>query len=301
MQSQAGRIVVGYDGSEAAGAAVDWAAAEAQRRRAPLTVMHVLDHVEMTPAPIGVTPWLDVSEEIIGRVATEGTARARKNADSIDVTPVTVFGHVAHTLVEAAHDADLVVVGTSTHGDLAGALLGSSSLALSAHARCPTVVVRGDSGLLPGPRRPVVVGVDDSPGAKAAQDFAAQTAADTGARLIVVCGYHPALLQVWTGIVSSTIDPQPDAGYLDDSRSAAEKVAVAAARAARTAHPGLEVTEQVRQGPTAGVIAGATYQAGLVVVGSRGRGGFKGLLLGSVSHRLLHTALCPVAVVRGAW
>ena len=300
MRSQSGRIVVGYDGSEPAGTALDWAAAEAQRRRTPLTVLHVLDHVELTPAPIGVTPWPDASEEMLGRVAAEGADRARKNADSIDIEPVTAYGHAAHTLITAGHDAELIVVGTRGHSDLGATLVGSVSLALSAHARCPTVVVRGDSSRLPGPHRPVVVGIDNSPGADAALHFAARIAADTGARLIVTSGYHPALLQVWTGIVASTVDTRPDPGYADDGRLIAEKVASAAARSVRMAYPGLNVTEQVRQGPAAGVIAAATYHAGLAVVGSRGRGGFTGLLLGSVSHRLLHTAVCPVAVVRGA-
>jgi nucleotide-binding universal stress UspA family protein len=298
MKSQAGRIVVGYDGSETAGAAVDWAAAEAQRRHCPLTVVHVLDHFEMTPAPIGTTPWL-VCEELVGRIAADGASRAHKTADGIDIAPVTAFGHVARTLIEAGHDAELVVVGTRGHGDLSAAMLGSVALAVSTHARCPTVVIRGDSSLLPGPHRPVVVGIDGSPGAEAALLFAAATAAYTGAHLIVVSGYRPALLQVWTGIVTSTVDSTPDAGYLDDSRAAAEKVAARAARRARAVYPGLTVTEQVRQGTAASVITAATHQAGLAVVGSRGRGGFSGLLLGSASHRLLHTALCPVAVVRG--
>jgi nucleotide-binding universal stress UspA family protein len=298
MQSQSGRIVVGYDGSEAAAAALDWAAAEAQRRRSPLTVLNVHNHFETTPDPAGVS-LPDLSEEMIGRIAGEGAARARKNTDDIDVVPVAEFGQVAHTLIEASHDADLVVLGTRGHSDLVGPLLGSVSLAVSSHARCPAVVVRGDSSLLPGPHRPVVVGVDDSAGADAALRFAAHTAADTGAPLIVVSAYHPALLQVWTGIVTSTVDAQPDPGYVAASRSAAEKVAARAARTVRVVYPGLSVTKQVRQGPAAGVIAAATHQAGLAVVGSRGRGGFAGLLLGSVSHRLLHTALCPVAVVRG--
>ena len=300
MSSQTGRIVVGYDGSEAAGAALDWAAAEAQRRGLSLTVLHAMDYIEVTPGSTGVTsPLPDLRPEVIGRIAAEGAARARKNADTIEITATTEIGHPARTLIEAAHDARLVVVGTRGHGDLAGVLLGSVSIAVSAHARCPTVVVRGDSSLLPGPYRPVVVGVDDSPGADSALRFAADTAASTGARLIVVSGYHPALLQVWTGIVSATVDTQPDPGYVADGRLVAEKVAAAAARVARTTHPELVVIEQVGQGPAAGVITAATYQAGLAVVGSRGRGGFAGLLLGSVSHRVLHSALCPVAVVRG--
>jgi nucleotide-binding universal stress UspA family protein len=299
MKSQTGRIVVGYDGSAAAGQALDWAAAEAQRRRSPLTVLHVLDYVEAVPGPLGVTPWADLSEEAIGRVAAEGADRARKHAEDIEITPMAVLGQAAKTLIDAAHDAELVVLGTRGHGELAGTLLGSVSVTVSAHARCPTIVVRGDSSLLPGPHRPVVVGVDDFPGAVAALRFAADAASLSGARLVIVSGYQPALLEVWTGVVSSTLDSQPDPGYVADSRAVAEKVTAAAARTARTAYPDLNVIEQVRQGSGAAVITAATHQAGLVVVGSRGRGGFTGLLLGSVSHRVLHTALCPVAVVRG--
>jgi nucleotide-binding universal stress UspA family protein len=262
-------------------------------------VLHVINYVEATPAPIGASPWPDLSDEIIGRVAAEGVARARKNADSIDITPAVEVGHAAHALIEAGHEADLVVVGNRGHSELTAAMAGSVSITVSAHARCPTVVVRGDSSLLPGPHRPVVVGVDESPGSQVALRFAADIAAETGARLIVASGYQPALLQVWTGIVSTTVDTQPDPGYVADGRAAAEKVAAAAARVARTTHPELTVVEQALQGPAAGVIAGCTYQAGLAVVGSRGRGGFSGLLLGSVSHRLLHSSLCPVAVVRG--
>ncbi len=108
------------------------------------------------------------------------------------------------------------------------------------------------------------------------------------------------MLQVWTGIVSVTVDPQPDPHYVADSRSAAEKVVAAAAGRAQDLHPELDIVQLVRQGQAAAVITEATHHAGLAVVGSRGRGGFTGLLFGSVSHRLLQTALCPVAVVRGA-
>lgn len=298
MDSQTGRIVVGYDGSESAGCAVDWAASQAQRLGTPLTVLHVLDHLEVTPGPMGVTAWPDLDQEVIGRVAAEGALRARKHADTIDIASMAEFGQVTKTLIEASHSSDLVVVGTRGHGDLAATMLGSVSVAVSAHALCPVVVVRGDSSLLPGPHRPVVVGVDDSPGADVALRFAAQQAADTGGHLIVVSGYQPALLQVWTGIVATTVDTQPDPGYVADARLAAESVVTQAARTARNLHPQLKVTERVLQGPAGAIIAAATYHAGLAVVGSRGRGGFAGLLLGSVSHRLLQTAMCPVAVVK---
>ena len=298
MHSQTGRIVVGYDGSESAGVALDWAASEARRLGAPLTVLHVLDHVETTPGPIAATPWPDLNEEVIGRVAAEGALRARKTADPVDIASVAEFGQVARTLIEASRTADLVVVGTHGHGNLAATILGSVSVAVSAHALCPVVVVRGDSSLLPGPHRPVVVGVDKSPGANAALRFAAQRASDTSARLIVVSGYQPALLRMWTDILSNTIDTQPNPGYVTAARSAAETVVAEAASTVRTLHPHLEVTERVLQGSAAAVITATTHQAGLAVVGCRGRGGFAGLLLGSVSHHLLQTALCPVAVIR---
>lgn len=299
MDSQSGRIVVGYDGSEPAGVALDWAATEAERRGLPLTLLTVLDYFQTMPGTVGVTPWPALNEEILGRVAAEGARRARKNAQNIDIASIAALGQVARILIEAGHDAEFITVGTRGHGELTGAMVGSVSIAVSAHARCPVVVVRGDSSLPPGPHRPIVVGIDESPGAEAALRFAADTAAGAGARLIVVSAYQPAVLQVWTGVLLNAVTTEMNPGDNLDARTAAEKVVARAARIARTQYPGLEVSEQVLQGSPAGVIAATTYQAGLAVVGSRGRGGFSGLLLGSVSRRLLHTALCPVAVVRG--
>jgi len=300
MRSHAGRIVVGYDGSKSADAALDWAAARADQREQGLTVLHVLDYSQMIPGPVGVKPFSELTEDLIGQVATDGATRALKRADTLEVSTVTELGQVAQTLIEASQEADLLVVGTRGHGDLAALALGSVAFAVSAHARCPLVVVRGTPESLPGPHRPVVVGVDDSPGSDTALRFAADTAADSGAPLIVVAAYHLPLLQVWTEVVLSTVEGGREASFDVLARASATKVAGRAGQLARELHPGLQISERVKQGPVAGVLSAATYHAGLLVVGSRGRGGFAGLLLGSVSHSVIHTARCPVAVVRAA-
>jgi nucleotide-binding universal stress UspA family protein len=295
--TQARRIVVGYDGSEPAGAALDWAATEAHRRGSHLVVLHVLDHSQALPGPLRSTPWPNLGDELQKQITAEAQAWARKHDAVLEFSSVVEHGQAAHTLIEATNDAELLVLGTRGHSNVTGALLGSVSTAVSAHAHCPVVVIRGDSILPPGPHRPVVVGVDDSPGADTALCFAARTAAEARARLIVVSAYQPDLVQRLTGIESKVFDTESGRGYIAQARSLAERAAADAASDAVKLHPELDISQLVQPGAAAAVVGAATYQVGLAVVGRRGRGGFAELILGSTSHRLLQIALCPVAVV----
>jgi nucleotide-binding universal stress UspA family protein len=296
MDDQTGRIVVGYDGSEPAGAALDWAAEEAQRRAFPLTVLSVVDYVGMLPGIYGPSSWPTLFQEQAQQVAAEGVQRARKIAGSIDLTGEGRVGQVADLLIQTARPLDRLVVGTRGHGELTGALLGSVAFAVTAHAHCPVVVVRGDTRP-PGPDRPVLVGVDDSPGAQAALRCAADQAADTGAALIVASCFHPVSPLSWaeSGYYSTQAPGTPT--FDDQAREAAGRVAAVAARTTKDRHPGLAVHELVLSGAADRELVAAADACGLLVVGTRGHGGFAGLLLGSVSHGVVCSSPCPVMVV----
>jgi nucleotide-binding universal stress UspA family protein len=297
MNSQAGRIVVGYDGSEHSIAALTWAAAEAERRRRPLTVLHVLDYVGLITSPMGPFRRPDENDDTVTRVARAGADRARELADLADVTAVTRVAPVPLTLIEFSADAELLVVGTRGHGELAGAVLGSVAFAVSAHALCPIVVVRGHSAL-PGPARPIVVGMDGSAAAIEAVRYAADAAAAAHTSLVVATAYRTLASQAWAdGYIALEAEGGPDFDTV--ARESAFSTAAAGARIARSAYPELDVTEQIAEGLPAQVLAQAAESAGLLVVGSRGHGGFVGLMLGSVSHALIHCSPCPVTIIHG--
>jgi nucleotide-binding universal stress UspA family protein len=308
MESQAGHIVVGYDGSEQSAQALDWAAAEAERRNLPLTVLNVVDYLGMIPGPEGVAPWPwpSMAEKVAAHVAAEGVQvaaegvhRARKTAGSIEISAVTHVARVAYSLIASSQDAALLVVGTRGHGEVAGALLGSVAFAVSAHAHCPVVIVRGDSSRSSGPHGPVLVGADGSTCSEAAVRYAADVAASTSAPLVVVTAYRSAASQAWATTLPYTLESSGGPTFDTIAREAAEEVTAAAVRTALELHPELEVREQVLEGAAAGTLAAAAVGCGLLVVGSRGHGGFAGLMLGSVSHGAIHSAPCPVAIVHG--
>src|SRR5690606_3692092 len=167
-----------------------------------------------------------------------------------------------------------------------GLLLGSVAVGLGGHARCPLVVVRAvqDSE----PTAPVVVGVDGSPLSDPALAFAFEAAAVRGVALEAV--------HAWRELVGD-LDM---ATLLDWDAIETEERALLAERLAGWAekYPDVPVRRVVTRERPARVLVEQSRGAQLVVVGSRGRGGFTGLVLGSVSHAVLHHAHCPVAVVR---
>lgn len=298
MDSQAGRIVVGYDGSPRAGLAVDWAAAVAQRRQLPLTVLHILDYMGMIPGPVGPPLWPNLAKKAALEVAEEGARRARKVVESTEVTAVTKIDRVAYSLVESSREAELIVVGTRGHGEAAGVLLGSVGFAVSAHALCPVAVVRGDSSRLPGPDRPVVVGVDGSPSSHAALAYARGVAVSTAAPLVIVTAYQSTASQPWAKAAVYTVENHGGPTFGTIAEEAAEKLAAAAVETVLEQSPPVNVSARALEGRTVSVLTAAAANAGLLVVGSRGHGGFVGLLLGSVSHGAIHLAPGPVVVVR---
>ncbi len=288
-------MVVGYDGSAGAGAAVTWAALEAASRGVRLTVLFAADVIGSVLATPTV---LSRDARAAGHgLAEEGAALARQvegeGAGLEVVTEVHLTGPAA-ALVEVSSAADLVVVGNRGRGAIVGALLGSVAFSVTSRAGCPVVVVRGEHPRRPGPGLPVVVGVDGSAGARSAVDVAAGMAARLGAALVT--------LVAWRLPESGAGGSAFETGFLPDvtarAKEEAGRRADAAAARARVAHPGLEVGVSVVHDRPDSALTDASVDAGLVVVGARGYSSVGGLFIGSVSHATIHAASCPVAVVR---
>lgn len=283
-------IIVGYDQCEHAEIALEWAAREAALRAVALEVV-------TTSVPTGGTVWPEgafdvMSESALGlaqATAEEGAKQARLISPGVPVRASSMVGSPAGALVEASEHAAMVVVGTRGHGEFAGLLLGSVAFAVTAHAKCPVVVVRGDQSPA-GPDRPVLVGVDGSEGSLDAVGYAARAAAAHGAELRLLTAWLPQSSQAMGYL---TADYPPDLA----ERHAEELLAEAAERAAQE-DPAPQVIRQACEGLPGEVLSVASEQAGLVLVGARGHGGFAGLNLGSVSHTLIRRSGCPVVVVR---
>lgn len=140
------KIVVGVDGSAGSRAALRWAHEEAGLRHATLDVVTVWQFPMMTSLPaFGAMPPPDdlsgdAENALLQTLMDEGIA----STDEVPVTTVVAEGAAAPTLLEAAKDADLLVVGHRGHGGFTGLLLGSVSQQCATHAVCPVVIVRTD-------------------------------------------------------------------------------------------------------------------------------------------------------------
>lgn len=292
----AGTVVVGYDETPEARAALDWAADWASRHGCRLMVSCAVDPVlPAGPAP-GPGPDVAALRHAVGRVAERGADLVRRGHAGVEVRSIGAVGHPSAELVALSDTADLVVVGRRTRLDHPAASLGSVSFALSAHARCPVVVVQGDrrSGL--GAGLPVVVGVDTSRPSQRAVAFAAEAAASADVELVIVSAWSGHEVEPWLAELWGKTTPGVDRAAEEYDRAVAG-VESARAQVAQT-HPDLRTSTRVPQGSPHEVLLAEARDAGLLVVGARGSGGFVGLTLGSVSRGVLREADLPVAVVR---
>jgi nucleotide-binding universal stress UspA family protein len=216
-----------------------------------------------------------------------GAALAEQESPGLDVEQQLVVGYPIEVLSAEARRAQLVVIGDRGLGGVTGLLVGSVAVALAARAECPVVVVRGEEPTI-DPSLPVVVGVDGSPNSDAALAFAYEAAATRGVPLVAVHTW-------WDLLVDPTMAPllDWDAIETDEREVLAERLAGWGEK-----YPDVRVQRLVTRDRPAHALVRESSRAQLVVVGSRGLGGFSGLLLGSVSHAVLHRAHCPVAVVR---
>ncbi|HEV7172373.1 universal stress protein [Pedococcus sp.] len=280
-----GSIVVGVDGSKQADRAVDWAAEEADRRRCRLHVIHANDIDWLVAATLISTDDGPSADEIVAAAVD----RSRRAFPSVEVTGQPTTGSAAHDLVAVSAQARLLVLGA--HGTTPFHLpLGSVPQAVAAHASCPVVVVHGHETMGPEPQRPVVVGVDGSASSLRAVDFAFDEAARRATRLVAV---HSWWIEVVEGMVVTT--PGSPQWQLAAERMHADVAESLAGHGER--YPEVDVEMRLVNDHPVEALVSASGDAALLVVGSRGHGGFAGLLLGSVSRGAMTRSSCPVAVV----
>jgi nucleotide-binding universal stress UspA family protein len=281
-EQSAGRIVVGVDGSETSEQALRWAAGQSRLTGQPV---HAITTWQV---PVSYDGWVVDDVDWAGEAAgtlQKSVENVLGAADAAAVAQHAVRGHPARVLVEETGDpGDLLVVGSRGHGEFAGLVLGSVSLHVVAHAACPVVVVHGAADR----RRTggIVVGVDGSPESKAALRWAARQARAAGGPLHAVLVGE---LSLAYGVVDR---PEPDwAAHAERTLSAAVDDALGEDAAS--------VHREVLEGPPAEMLLRRATDADLLVIGSRGRGGFTGLLLGSVSQHAAAHAPCPLVVHHG--
>jgi nucleotide-binding universal stress UspA family protein len=256
-------VVVGIDGRSDCENAIRWGASEAAARGVALHLVHAFIWTEFR-VPLGgsdVAPGLRAQAD---QIVADAVEVARKFAPELPVAGTRVDGFPSAVLLAESKTADLIVIGSRVTGRLLGLVVSSAGIELSAHAHCPVVVVRPTEDALAG--NLVVIGYDGSPTAGAAVDFGLEYARrhQLPARIVTV---------------------------LDDEDDDDRDLLAAVRPYARQAEL-IEVT-----GHPSEVLLEWSADAQLLVVGSRGRGGFAGLLLGSVSQTMLHQSPCPVTII----
>ncbi|WP_326561686.1 universal stress protein [Micromonospora sp. NBC_01796] len=282
-------ILVGYDGSPSAWAALAWAVDEAARAHRSVLLAYSFEWFNVTaPVVPEVANWSDLTARRDAQaMVVAAAAEAAKSRADVAVSAVLLDGPPAVALAEQSRQAALLVVGNRGHGGFADLLVGSTSVAVAAHAHCPVVVVRGvepdpeDSG------RRIVVGFDGSQCSLLALGYAFDLAMEWEVPLHVIAAWTPPPPQY----VPVAYNP---VAVTNAERAALDDLLVNW----RQKHPEVAVTTEVVADTPGRALVNASRNAQLVVVGSRGHGGFGGLLLGSVSQQLLHHSRCPVAVVR---
>jgi nucleotide-binding universal stress UspA family protein len=285
-------VVVGVDGSACGLDAVALAAREAVLRNRPLRVVYAFFWpflgVPLGPSPLGPPEGGLLNDT--QRIVQEAVDRARQAEPSVAVTGAAITGAPAEVLIDQSKSAAIVVVGDRGLGGFTGLLVGSVAVQLAAHAACPVLVARGR----PNPTGDVLVGVDGSPAAEPAIGAAFEEATLRGARLTA--------LHVWSHPRSTGPGDMLPLVY-DVTEIEAEEARVLAEALAgwRDKYPDLVVRRELRRAYIRSALIDETTRSQLVVVGSRGRGGFTGLLLGSVSQAMLHHARCPVLIVPHGW
>ena len=289
-------IVVGIDGSSVSKVAVDWAARTAALREVPLKLVHVLNPPAVmafpeVPMPAGDLQWQEEEGRALLAAAVttaeEAALLVGTGSKSLTLTTEMISGSSVPTLVDESTRAQMVVVGCRGRGALARGLLGSVSTGLVHHAHCPVAIIHDEDPLIPHPSKaPVVVGVDGSPASERAVEIAFEEASFRGVDLVAVHAWSDSGVFEFPGMDWSVL------------RAGAEETLSERLAGWGERYPDVLVRRVVVADRPAHQLLEQAQSAQLLVVGSHGRGGFAGMLLGSVSTAVIHAARMPVIVAR---
>lgn len=291
----ADRVVVGYDGTRDDEDAIAWAARVAQTRGRPLLLLTAAlpAAVSHDGASIFDTGVVESAAEFLRTELSRRSRELREAHPDLVVEAQYQTAGPAQVLIEASASAELVVLGRRArpaHG-IAGLIgsLGSVADAVATHARGPVAVVPD------GTHEPrtglVLVGLESRATSYRVLEVAAQWARDHGRELL--------LLHAWDVAGPWRPEHLADAERVREVNAAWEAAMADEVQRLRTEFPGLSVRTELATGTAVDALVSRSAGASLIVVGTRGLGGFAGLLLGSTSRRVLQTAACPVIVVPG--
>jgi nucleotide-binding universal stress UspA family protein len=282
-------ILVGVDGSAESDGAVRWATREAILRDELITLLHVVAPVvaswPMSPMQARITEWQKENAWNVIEHARK-TLFAEVGESPPEVQAEVLYSHVVPTLIDASEQARMVVAGSRGMGAVGHLLMGSVSTGLVHHAHCPVAVIHAEDASAANQNAPVLLGIDGSPASEAATAWAFDEASWLGVPLVALhvmsdVGVFPMLHTDW-----------------QKYESQGEEVLAERLAGWQERHPDVHVQRRLECDQPARWLLEESEHAQQVVVGSRGRGGFAGMSLGSVSAGVAQSARVPVIVVR---
>jgi nucleotide-binding universal stress UspA family protein len=288
--SQSNRIVVGFDGSPASQDAVGWAAAEAARRQVPLTLVHAGYYLH-EPALSEATARLALNEIArYERDVTEQTLESvHRQYPALEVHTELPAQPPAKTLLALADSAAMVVLGTHGDSTVAGAILGSISQTVAAHAHCPVVVVNRNRPKNAEPRKAVVVGVSPTPGGEQALRFAFEQARERGCSIDAV--------RSWGDVGWGTVALSDSGRLVHDWQATESGMLEECLGPIAAEYPDVPVRRKLTGVRAQWALESAAIGAELLVVGCHRPDDHWFSRLGPVASWLLHRSPCPIAVV----
>ena len=289
METKAGTIVVGVDGSESSNRALAWATDQAIAERRSVTLAHAIHWV--TPAYTDAA----IDNPIVARTslragggkileAARNTIQAK--APDLEIHEVLEFLDPRAMLLELSKDAEMVVLGSRGRGQIRSLLLGSVGVALVRHAHCPVVVHR--PGIADTARNGIVVGLEASEECRAVLEFAYKEASMRDLPLTVLHCYWDVQAGTAAGGINYESLSHPD----EEAAALAEAMAGMSEK-----YPDVRVTTQMARGLPYEVLAHLGERMNLIVVGAHQTSRVSQMMYGAVSVAVVERATCPVAVV----
>jgi nucleotide-binding universal stress UspA family protein len=296
-RSAHGGIVVAVDGSAFSTMAVRWAAREAGMRNVPLSIIHIIDMPPSgllalggaaLPEPTEAGDWQKTEGANIISAAIKVAEDSAESGVHLKLFSEVYFAATLPALIDLSKEAQMIVVGSRGQGMARRVLLGSVSSRLIHHAHCPVAVIHDEAplGVLGPSKLPVLVGIDGSPASESATAIAFDAASRRGVDLIA--------LHAWR---DKSMSVTPDIQW-SGQRAAGEEALAERLAGLRERYPDVVVHLRVVLDRPAEHLLDDAASSQLVVVGSHGRGGFAGMLLGSVSTAVAEAAHVPVIVAR---